>query len=123
MPSGLLTAFPSAALFLSGALSARQTDVAAFSSVADALPSAAEAVSAAFVLRRESSPDSLLKNLCHCERRRLALAGGCLCLYSRVAEKGPSRKPVRPRRHNLRIDPGRSSRRGCACWTCRPTPT
>ena len=78
MLSGLLTAFPFAALFLSGELFARQTAGAAFSSAADALPSAAEAVWAAFVLRRRrASPDSLLKTPCHCERMRLALAGGC----------------------------------------------
>src|SRR5215208_8037794 len=77
MPSGLLTVFAFAALFLSGDLSARQTHVAAFSLAADALPSAAEAVWAAFVLRRRgASPDSLLKTLCHCERKPLALARG-----------------------------------------------
>src|SRR5829696_9595260 len=92
MPSGLLTAFPFAALFLSGDLSARQTAGAAFSSAADVLPSAAEAVWAAFVLRRGSSSDSLLKTLCHCERKRLALAGGCYRSSHRESEKGSSRK-------------------------------
>ena len=94
MASGLLTAFPFAALFLSGDLSARQTAVAAFSSAADALPSAAEAVFwAAFVLRRGTSADSLLKTLCHCERRSLALAGGCYrSIHPEDAEKGCSRK-------------------------------
>src|SRR5829696_255782 len=88
MPSGLLTAFPFAALFLSGELFARQTAGAAFSSAADALPSAAEAVWAAFVLRRRSSLDSLLNILCHYERRRLALAGGCCRLYSPRIREG-----------------------------------
>src|SRR5215212_4534092 len=93
MSSGLLTAFPFAALFLSGDLSARQTAGAAFSSAADALPSAAEAVWAAFVLRRGAFSDSLLKTLCHCERRSLALAGGCYRSIHRAAEKRRSRKP------------------------------
>ena len=44
MPSGLLIAIPLAAIFLSGDLSARQPNVAAFSSAADALPSAAASV-------------------------------------------------------------------------------
>src|SRR5215208_5327287 len=88
MPSGLLTAFPFAALFLSGDLSACQTAGAAFSSAADALPSAAEAVWAAIVLRRGSSADSLLKTLCHCERRSLALAGAAIALYTENPRRG-----------------------------------